>query len=96
MVSAFGELDRHALADAASTTGDDDHERLCHARQTAFATAGRQGTRCLRPMRGQQRGAPVPRGAHQYSAETYGLDPEAIRERYADYIERFSVKVRAA
>ncbi|MCO4744469.1 MAG: sulfotransferase [Proteobacteria bacterium] len=36
------------------------------------------------------------RGAHQYSAETYGLDPVAIRARYADYIERFSVKCRAA
>lgn len=81
MVSAFGELDRHALANAASTTGDDDHERLCHARQTAFATAGRQGTRCLRPMRGQQWGAPVSPGVRQYSLRmSFGgnMNPVAI------------------
>jgi hypothetical protein len=36
------------------------------------------------------------RGAHKYDAGLYGLDPDAIREQYADYIERFSVKCRAA
>ncbi|TNE91967.1 MAG: sulfotransferase [Deltaproteobacteria bacterium] len=36
------------------------------------------------------------RGAHKYDAGLYGLDPDAIRARYADYIERFSVKCRAA
>ena len=53
MVSALGELECHTLADATRATGDDDDERLCHTRQTAFVVSGRQGARFLRPMRGQ-------------------------------------------
>jgi hypothetical protein len=30
-------------------------------------------------------------GAHRYSMEEYGLTPEQVRERLADYIERFNL-----
>ena len=36
------------------------------------------------------------RGAHKYSGDLYGLDAQAIYDRYAAYIERFSVRCRAA
>ena len=34
------------------------------------------------------------RGQHQYSAERYGLDIEAIHTQYAEYIERYSIVVK--
>lgn len=35
------------------------------------------------------------RGKHQYSAERYGLDINSIHEQYAEYIERYSIAVKA-
>ncbi len=35
------------------------------------------------------------RGQHRYSAEQWGLDQGAIHAEYADYIERFSIPVKA-
>jgi hypothetical protein len=32
-------------------------------------------------------------GAHKYSLEEWGLDPVAVRERFAPYIERFGIEV---
>ena len=30
-------------------------------------------------------------GRHDYSLEEFGLQPERVRERFADYIERFQI-----
>ena len=35
------------------------------------------------------------KGKHKYSVERYGLDPERIHSRYAEYIERFQIPLRA-
>ncbi len=34
------------------------------------------------------------RGAHVYSADRYGINPDDIHERYAEYIERFSIPTK--
>lgn len=34
------------------------------------------------------------RGAHKYSPERYGLDPDAIRAEFAPYIDRFKVTIK--
>ena len=34
------------------------------------------------------------RGQHQYRAERYGLNIEAIHDQYAEYIERYSIAVK--
>ena len=36
------------------------------------------------------------KGSHKYSAARYGLNPEEIHARYAEYISAFDVKVRRA
>lgn len=33
-------------------------------------------------------------GKHVYSAKRYGIDVDAVHERYADYIERFSIPIK--
>jgi hypothetical protein len=33
-------------------------------------------------------------GPHQYSLEQYGLDPAAVAERFAPWVERFGIEVR--
>ena len=35
------------------------------------------------------------RGAHQYSAERYGLDRAAILEQFQPYIQRFGIEVKS-
>ena len=34
-------------------------------------------------------------GRHTYSLEDYGLTTEQVRERYANYCERFSIPVKS-
>lgn len=40
MVTALGEFERHAFADAASAAGDDDHERFCHNETSCLRHVG--------------------------------------------------------
>ena len=53
-----------------------------------------QHQRLIHAVSGGRFAVPVIRPILQTLAA--GLDPDAVRERYADYIERFSVKCRAA
>jgi hypothetical protein len=32
-------------------------------------------------------------GKHEYALEEYGLDPDAVRERFAPYIDQFDIEV---
>ena len=43
---------------------------------------------CLHTQRKDQH------GAHIYSAQRYGLDPDVIHQRYAQYMQRFNIQYR--
>jgi hypothetical protein len=40
----------------------------------------------------QDENPPGKHGAHQYTLEQFGLDPERIRRRFAAYTERFGIE----
>jgi hypothetical protein len=37
---------------------------------------------------------PGQHGTHHYSLEHYGLDPDAVADRFAPWVERFGIEVR--